>query len=85
MSSAQDGSAGNDLLLSAAAAGNGTFVLAGSTEGAPNGTYTGVSAMAAMKLDMYGDSLWTWQVRISQFFAVAYFNPTASAAHPLSR
>ena len=59
---AQDGTADDDYAKAAVATMNGTFVLAGSTQGDWNSVNAGDRNFAALKLDTDGNVMWKWQV-----------------------
>lgn len=76
-STSQDGTSGRDELHGAAAGSDGSFIVAGLTDGDWDIPNLGGFDFAAMKLDSDLEELWRWQVRwpllLSSFTAVVAF------------
>lgn len=77
----QDGSREDDTLKGIAAAGNGTFVLAGYTGGDLGGSNAGETDLVAVKLSSDGVVVWRWQVSLVFRSTVSSMYGATAVAH----
>lgn len=61
----QDATEEQDEIQAAAAANNGSVIIAGYTEGSYGAVNAGSGDFVAVKIDRDGNILWQWQVRVT--------------------